>query len=191
MLPRWAALIPDFPGMKLAGLSARFFCAYLKAKVNLGKLIGDSCSTMLYQYRLTGGLVEVVSKHGDGILMCVDSQDEVLYIEESDLTPHLEATNEKIRTEERLTAELEAEGVRPAKPTTRETFPVDVRININTASARQIADALPGVGLKTARDIKDLQTSMAGEKFQNLEQLKAIKRIDWNEIFKENLVRVE
>jgi DNA uptake protein ComE-like DNA-binding protein len=105
--------------------------------------------------------------------------------------PHLEATNEKIRTEERLTAQLESEGVKPAKPTTRETFPVDVRININTASARQIADALPGVGLKTARDIKDLQTSMPGEKFQRLDQLKSIKRVDWDEIFKENLIRVE
>lgn len=146
---------------------------------------------MLYQYKMTGGLVEVVSKHGDGILMCLDSQDEVLYIEESELTPHLEATNEKIRTEERLTAALEAEGVKPAKPTTKETFPLDVRININTASARQIADSLPGVGLKTARDIKDLQTSMPGEKFLKLEQLKAIKRVDWEEIFKENLVRVE
>jgi len=146
---------------------------------------------MLYQYKMTGGLVEVVSKHGDGILMCLDSQDEVLYIEESELTPHLEATNEKIRTEERLTAALEAEGVKPAKPTTKETFPLDVRININTASARQIADSLPGVGLKTARDIKDLQTSMPGEKFLKLEQLKAIKRVDWDEIFKENLVRVE
>ena len=146
---------------------------------------------MLYQYRQTGGLVEVVSKHGDGILMCVDSQDEVIYVEESELTPHLEATNEKLRTEERLTAQLEAEGVRPARPTTKETFPVDIRININTASARQIADALPGVGLKTARDIKDLQTSMPGEKFQRLDQLKSIKRVDWDEIFKENLVRVE
>jgi DNA uptake protein ComE-like DNA-binding protein len=146
---------------------------------------------MLYQYKPTGGIVEVVSKHGDGIFMCVDSQDEVIYVEESDLTPHLEATNEKIRTEERLTAQLESEGVKPAKPTTRETFPVDVRVNINTATARQIADSLPGVGLKTARDIKDLQTSMPGEKFLKLEQLKAIKRVDWDEIFKDNLVRVE
>ena len=64
---------------------------------------------MLYQYKLTGGLVEVVSKHGEGILMCVDSQDEVIYVEESNLTPHLEATNEKIRTEERLSAQLASE----------------------------------------------------------------------------------
>ena len=70
-------------------------------------------------------------------------------------------------------------------------FPVDTRININTAGARQIADALPGVGLKTARDIKDLQTTLSGERFTKLEQLRGIKRIDWDEIFKENLVRVD
>ena len=66
---------------------------------------------MLYQYKVTGGLVEVISRHGDGIMMCLDSQDEVIYVNEEDLTPHLDATNEKMRTEERLTAELAADGV--------------------------------------------------------------------------------
>ena len=146
---------------------------------------------MLYQYKPTGGLVEVISQHGEGIMMCVDAQDEVIYADESDLTPQIDATTEKIKTEERLTAELAAEGVKPAKLTTRETFPIDVRVNINTASARQIADSLPGVGLKTARDIKDLQTTCSGERFQKLEQLRSIKRVDWDIIFKENLVRVD
>ena len=146
---------------------------------------------MLYQYKPTGGLVEVISQHGEGIMMCLDAQDEVIYANESDLMPQLEATTEKIKTEERLTAELAADGVKPAKLTTRETFPVDVRVNINTASARQIADSLPGVGLKTARDIKDLQTTCSGERFQKLEQLRSIKRVDWDQIFKENLVRVD
>ena len=146
---------------------------------------------MLYQYRPTGGLVEVISQHGEGIMMCVDAQDEVIYANESDLMPQLDATTEKIKTEERLTAELAADGVKPAKLTTRETFPIDVRVNINTASARQIADSLPGVGLKTARDIKDLQTTCSGERFQKLEQLRSIKRVDWDIIFEENLVRVD
>jgi len=146
---------------------------------------------MLYQYKPTGQLVEMISHHGDGIMMCVDAQDEVLYIERDDLIPHLGATNEKDRTEERLTEQLKEEGVNPPIPTKKETFPLDTRININTASARQIADHLPGVGLKTARDIKDLQTSMPGEKFVRLDQLKTIKRVDWDEIIKENLIRVE
>ena len=65
---------------------------------------------MLYQYKLTGGLVEVISKHGDGIMMCSDAQEDVLYVDESDLVPQLEATNEKIKAEERLSADLAADG---------------------------------------------------------------------------------
>ena len=146
---------------------------------------------MLYQHKVTGGLVEKISQHGEGIFMVVNANDEVDYVHEADLIPHLEATNEKIKTEERLTAELKATGDKSAKPTNRETFPLDRRLNINTASARQIADTLPGVGLKTARDIKDLQTTMTGERYTKLEQLKGIKRIDWDAIFKDNLVRVD
>ena len=146
---------------------------------------------MLYQHKVTGGLVEKISQHGEGIFMVVNANDEVDYVHEDDLIPHLEATNEKIKTEERLTAELKATGDKSAKPTNRDTFPLDRRLNINTASARQIADTLPGVGLKTARDIKDLQTTMTGERYTKLEQLKGIKRIDWDAIFKDNLVRVD
>ena len=123
--------------------------------------------------------------------MCTDAQDEVHYVDESDLIPQLQETTEKIKTEERLTAQLASEGVKPATPTKKEIFPVDTRVNINTASARQLADALPGVGLKTAREIKDLQSSMLGEKFIKLDQLKSIKRIDWDELIKDNLIRVE
>ena len=130
---------------------------------------------MLYQHKITGGLVEKISQHGDGIYMVVNANDEVDYVHEDDLIPHLDATNEKIKTEERLTAELQSSGDKSAKPTNRETFPLDRRLNINTASARQIADTLPGVGLKTARDIKDLQTPMTGERYTKLEQLRGIK----------------
>ena len=146
---------------------------------------------MLYQHKITGGLVEKISQHGEGIFMVVNANDEVDYVHEDDLIPHLDATNEKIKTEERLTAELQSSGDKSAKPTNRETFPLDRRLNINTASARQIADTLPGVGLKTARDIKDLQTTMTGERYTKLEQLRGIKRIDWDAIFNENLVRVD
>ena len=146
---------------------------------------------MLYQHKITGGLVEKISQHGEGIYMVVNANDEVDYVHEDDLIPHLDATNEKIKTEERLTAELQSSGDKSAKPTNRETLPLDRRLNINTASARQIADTLPGVGLKTARDIKDLQTTMTGERYTKLEQLRGIKRIDWDAIFNENLVRVD
>jgi len=69
-------------------------------------------------------------------------------------------------------------------------FPPDVRLNINGATAQMIADHIKGIGLKTAKEIKDLQMSLQGEKFTTLEQLKQVKRVDWEAVFAADLVRV-
>jgi DNA uptake protein ComE-like DNA-binding protein len=70
------------------------------------------------------------------------------------------------------------------------TFPPDNRLNINSATAQMIADHIKGIGLKTAREIKDLQMSLSGERFNNLEQLKQIKRVDWGAVFAADIIRV-
>ena len=43
---------------------------------------------MLYQHKVTGGLVEKISQHGEGIFMVVNANDEVDYVHEDDLIPH-------------------------------------------------------------------------------------------------------
>jgi DNA uptake protein ComE-like DNA-binding protein len=70
------------------------------------------------------------------------------------------------------------------------TFPPDTRLNVNSATAQMIADHIKGIGLKTAREIKDLQMSLSGERFNSLEQLKQIKRVDWNAVMAADLIRV-
>ena len=128
---------------------------------------------MLYQHKITGGIVEKISQHGEGVSMVINANDETEYVNDEDLIPCVGATGEKIKTEERLKAELNASGGdKEAKVSNRETFPVDTRLNINTAGARQIADALPGVGLKTARDIKDLQTTLIRRKIYKTRTVK-------------------
>ena len=69
-------------------------------------------------------------------------------------------------------------------------FPPDMRLNINGATPQMIADHIKGIGLKTAREIKDLQMSLSGEKFNNLEQLRDVKRVDWDSVFAADLIRV-
>ena len=56
--------------------------------------------------------------------MCLDANEEVIYIDEDDLT-RTDATMEQERNETRLTESLAAEGVKPAKPSKKETFPID------------------------------------------------------------------
>ena len=65
------------------------------------------------------------------------------------------------------------------------------RLNINAATPELLTKVLPGVGLKTANEIKDLQRSLPGERFVKLDQLKSIGRIDWDEVFKLDTLYVE
>ena len=44
---------------------------------------------------------------------------------------------------------------------------------------------------KTAKEIIDLKQGLPGEKFTKLDQLKAVKRIDWDEVFATGDVFVE
>jgi DNA uptake protein ComE-like DNA-binding protein len=136
---------------------------------------------MLYQHKKTGARVKVVSEWDNGDWFMVEDQDGRLYTAyKSELVPDEEATK-KVKT---LQVKDKAAQEEPR------TFPPDVRLNINSATAQMIADHIKGIGLKTAREIKDLQMSLSGERFNNLEQLKQIKRVDWDAVFAANLVRV-
>jgi DNA uptake protein ComE-like DNA-binding protein len=136
---------------------------------------------MLYQHKKTGARVKVVSEWDNGDWYMVEDQDGRLYTAyKSELVPDEDATK-KVKT---LQVKDKAAQEEPR------TFPPDTRLNINGATAQMIADHIKGIGLKTAREIKDLQMSLSGERFNNLEQLKQIKRVDWEAVFAADLVRV-
>ena len=69
--------------------------------------------------------------------------------------------------------------------------PVDSRVNLNTLTAEGLTQVLPGVGIKTAKEIIELKQTLPGEKFIKLDQLKSVKRIDWDEVFATGEVFVE
>ncbi len=136
---------------------------------------------MLYQHTKTKARVKVISEFDNGDWFMVEDQDGRLFTAyKSELAPDEEATK-KVKT-------LQVKD-RAAKEEPRD-FPPDHRLNLNTATAQMIADHIRGIGLKTAREIKDLQMSLSGERFNNLEQLKQIKRVDWEAVIAADLIRV-
>jgi DNA uptake protein ComE-like DNA-binding protein len=136
---------------------------------------------MLYQHRKTGARVKVVSEWDNGDWFMVEDQDGRLYTAyKTELTPD-EVATKKVKT---LQVKDKAAQEEPR------TFPPETRLNINSATPQMIADHIKGIGLKTAREIKDLQMSLSGEKFNSLEQLKQIKRIDWDSVLAADLIRV-
>ena len=79
----------------------------------------------------------------------------------------------------------------PKKVVVKPQVPTDKLINLNTLTAEGLTQVLPGVGIKTAKEIIDLKQGLPGEKFTKLDQLKAVKRIDWDEVFATGDVFVE
>jgi len=65
------------------------------------------------------------------------------------------------------------------------------RVNLNSATPQMLTQVLKGVGLKTATEIKELQQSMPGERFTKLEQLRSIKRVDWDSVLEDDHIYVE
>jgi DNA uptake protein ComE-like DNA-binding protein len=141
----------------------------------------STVAAMLYQHKKTGARVKVVSEWDNGDWFMVEDQDGRLYTAyKTELIPDEEATK-KVKT---LQVKDKAAQEEPR------SFPPETRLNINGATAQMIADHIKGIGLKTAREIKDLQMSLSGERFNNLEQLRQIKRVDWDAVLAANLIRV-
>lgn len=69
-------------------------------------------------------------------------------------------------------------------------IPVDTRLNINTATPEVIAKAVKGIGYSTAKKIVELRMSLPSERFSNLDQLKRIGRVDWDEVIAADLIYV-
>ena len=137
--------------------------------------------TTLFKHKKTGAIVKVISELDNGD--CVMVEDQVcrtFYAYKHELETDPEGTK-KVKT---LQIKDKASKEEPRD------FPPETRLNINGATAQMIADHIKGIGLKTAREIKDLQMSLSGEKFANLEQLRQIKRVDWDSVIAADLIRV-
>ena len=136
---------------------------------------------MLYKHSKTGARLKVHSAFDDGEYFMVEDQDgKVFTVYKTELVEDPEA-EKKLKT-------LQVKD--KAKGDEARSFPPDTRLNINTASPQMIADHIKGVGMKTAKEIKDYQMSLTGERFKSLDQLKKIPRVDWEAVISANLIRV-
>ena len=136
---------------------------------------------MLYKHKKTGTRLKVHTAFDDGEYFMVEDQDgKVFTVYKTELIEDPEG-DKKLKS---LQVKDKAQGEEAR------AFPPDTRLNINVATPQMIADHIKGVGMKTAKEIKDYQLSLAGERFKSLEQLKSIPRVDWDSVISANLIRV-
>ena len=135
----------------------------------------------LYQDQKTGKLVEFISQVDKEYAMVRDAGGNVVYKAIDQLTPY---DKDKGRLTKIKMPSMDKEEKLPDQ-----TVPIeDYRLNLNMASAEQIAKRLPGVGYTTATRIVELRMSLSGEQFSNLKQLENIPRVNWEQIIKEDLI---
>ena len=146
-------------------------------------------------YKPSGVNIDVISTHDDGEYFMVRSnttgkvffahKDQIDEFKE-DLDPKPVSNTVQTRRGRRTVKKDEGEVavVKPLPPT-------DNRINLNNLTPEGLTQCLPGVGLKTAKEIVELRQSLPGERFTKLEQLESIKRVEWSEVFATGVVYVE
>ena len=136
----------------------------------------------LFQDQKTGKLVELISKYDKEFAMVKDSGGNVTYMTLDQLVPYDRDKGRLAKVEAPILEVAEEE----APPT---VVPIeDIRLNLNTAPAEQIAKRLPGVGYATAKKIVELRMSLSGEKFSNLKQLENIPRVAWEQLIEDDLI---
>ena len=146
-------------------------------------------------YKPSGVKVDIISTHDDGEYLMVRSNTtgKVFFAHKDQITEFQELKSNEVGANQlstrrgRRTLKKDDETPKVIKPLP----PVDDRINLNNLTAEGLTQCLPGVGLKTAKEIVELRQSLPGERFAKLEQLESIKRVDWQEVFATGSVYVE
>jgi DNA uptake protein ComE-like DNA-binding protein len=139
----------------------------------------------LYQNQRNGQVVEFIGHHDKDWAMVKNATGVVQYVALDDLVSY-EAN--KGRTGQKVEPVVMEEKDEDKIP--EAVIPLDTRLNVNVATAESLAKQVKGIGYATAKKIIELRLSLPGERFSKLDQLKKIARVDWEEVFKEDLIYI-
>ena len=66
-------------------------------------------------------------------------------------------------------------------------IPPETRINLNMATQQVLTQAIKGIGHSSAKQIVELRTSLPDERFTSWDQLRQVKRVNWDSIIEEDI----
>lgn len=140
----------------------------------------------LFQNRKNGQIVELVSYHDKDYAMVRNQSGSVSYVTLSDLEEYQVGKGRTGVVPEgpREKGEVDKDVV-PAQ-----AIPPETRLNLNMATAEMIAQRIKGVGYSTAKKIIETRMGLPGERFVNLDQVRSVPRVDWDQVIKDDLIFV-
>lgn len=138
----------------------------------------------LYQNTKNGQIVEFVGHHDKDWAMIKNASGSVMYVPLADLVSYEPG---KGRTGDTIPSQS-AEPREDEDKMPETAIPAETRLNMNMATAEAIAKHVKGIGYATAKKIVELRLALPGERFKNLDQLRKIGRVDWDEVIGADLI---
>lgn len=138
----------------------------------------------LFRHKKTQQTLELISYHGEDNALMRAADGRLAYFYRGDL---VEYDRETGVTDKPMISPIKEE-VDEKEDARSTSLPAETRMNINFASPDQIADRIRGVGYSTAKKIVELRSTLPGERFTSLEQLRQIGRANWDEVFAEDCI---
>ena len=139
----------------------------------------------LYQNTKNGQIVEFVGHHDREWAMVKNQSGEVSYVSLENLlewekgrgrTQRVAKSQATKRDKQKEEAEFKAP-----------VIPPETRINLNLATQQVLTQAIKGIGHSSAKQIVELRSSLPGERFTGWDQLRQVKRVNWDQIIDEDI----
>lgn len=137
----------------------------------------------------TGELVTVHKYFDKGERAMVTGKRGTYYV----WAPNLEApkgSKQKANPQSRPAVNVAPVKSAPVELETKTVVSTSETININTVTAEELSEAINGIGKRTAKQVIELRNSLPGEKFDELDQLRDVKRVNWDAIFEDQLLTI-
>ena len=134
----------------------------------------------LYQNSKNGQVVEFIGHHDKSWAMVKNQSGEVSYVSVDNLVEWEEGkgkTQRVAKPQKTLQAKKKDEAD-PKSP----TIPPETRININLATQQALTQHIKGLGHSSAKQVIELRSSLPGERFTTWDQLRQVKRVNWDAV---------
>lgn len=175
------------------GIAGAFFfcwaCAAAGAVLTLLPVPVKPAVVTIYQDKRTGKRVRRVGAEG--------GKEEFVLVKGQDNAPYYALLSNLIPCDADGTPDFSTTAAGAPEEEADEAIPdpiidiAETRLNVNTATAEEIAKRVPGVGYRVAKTIKSNQLSQPGEIYRTLDQLRsASSRVAWDKVFASNTLYV-
>ena len=139
----------------------------------------------LYQNQKNGQIVEFIGHHDKDWAMVKNQSGEVSYVSIESLLEWKQGTGrtQTVAKPQLVKRDIEKE----EKEFTAPVIPPETRINLNMATQQILTQAIKGIGHSSAKQIVELRTSLPDERFTSWDQLRQVKRVNWDSIIEEDI----